>query len=83
MFGRSYRYGGSHTQQLIFVGLALLFLVAYFVGRDACARKVATTYQHVAQPKDRSPRAGTKAGHDAGPPRAPPSPKNDAGDDGW
>ena len=40
--GRRSRF--SDLQQWIFVGLALLFVLAWLVGKDSCTRKITDTY---------------------------------------
>ncbi|MFH2009794.1 MAG: hypothetical protein ABI333_24580 [bacterium] len=77
VFGRRYQTRTRINQQWIFVGIALLFLIAYFLGREACARKVADTYKATTGKFQPRRDAGTAKPH----PRPRPRPAEDS--DGW
>ena len=47
VYGREYRLKTSSGQQWVFIGLALLFVVGYFLFRQSCAQRVARTYEAV------------------------------------
>jgi hypothetical protein len=44
VFGRKYRSRLSLAHQYIFVGLALVFLLAWFLFRDSCSRRIGETF---------------------------------------
>ena len=75
----------SDIQQWVFVGLALLFVLAWLVGREACTRKITDTYGTLTRRSARD--AGTAdaaspsemAPNRPGMKRAP----SDSTDDGW
>jgi hypothetical protein len=44
IFGREHRTRPHHGQQYIFVGLAILFLAAWFLFRDSCSKRFGQTF---------------------------------------
>ena len=53
VYGRKFRTRLPQAQQYIFVGLALMFLVAWFLFRDSCSRRIGETFGTVSGQKTR------------------------------
>ncbi len=72
VYGRKFRTRLPQAQQYIFVGLALMFLVAWFLFRDSCSKRLGETFGIATQHKQRD--AGVKPDARPGPmrPRADP-----------